>query len=205
MTTLRTLRILTLALATLGFAFTGTAAEHTKPDTAPAATRSKAAKIDVNTADQATLETLPGVGPQIAQEIIANRPYKSVSDLERVPGIGPAKMKDLKKLVTASKVKEPKEKPAARVREDDARAPAVTPTGRDLSDTRRPPMPMAADHRVNLNTASREELEALPEIGPVKAQAIIDARPFNSTEDVMRVKGIKQKTYDAIKDQITVR
>ena len=59
--------------------------------------------------------------------------------------------------------------------------------------------------RVNLNTASLQELEALPEIGPVKAQAIIDARPFSSVEDVMRVKGIKEGTFDAIKDRITVR
>ena len=44
----------------------------------------------------------------------------------------------------------------------------------------------------------------MPEIGPVKAQAIIDGRPYKKTEDVMKVKGIKQGTFNKIKDSITV-
>ena len=58
---------------------------------------------------------------------------------------------------------------------------------------------------VNLNTASKEQLEALPGIGPTKAQAIIDGRPYQKTEDIMKVKGIKQGTYNKIKDKITVQ
>jgi competence protein ComEA len=61
---------------------------------------------------------------------------------------------------------------------------------------------------VNINTANRAELEALPEIGPVKAQAIIDYRnangPFKSPEDVMKVTGIKEGTYGKIKGLISV-
>src|SRR6476646_7880573 len=61
---------------------------------------------------------------------------------------------------------------------------------------------------VNINTADRAELEALPEIGPVKAQAIIDYRnangPFKSPEDVMKVSGIKEGTYGKIKGLISV-
>jgi competence protein ComEA len=57
---------------------------------------------------------------------------------------------------------------------------------------------------VNINTATKEELEKLPEIGPVKAQAIIDGRPYKTPEDIMKVKGIKEGTFGQIKDLITV-
>ena len=142
--------------------------------------RTSSARIDVNTADAATLETLPGVGPTIAQAIVSSRPFASVDDLSRVPGIGEARLAELRDHVTVSR---------RTAQRDGSRADRpLSPTG-----------------RINLNTATREELEALPEIGPVKAQAIIDARPFKSTEDVMRVTGIKEATYEAIRDQITVR
>ena len=57
---------------------------------------------------------------------------------------------------------------------------------------------------MNLNTASKEDLEKLPEIGPVKAQAIIEGRPYKKIEDVMKVKGIKEGIFEKIKDHITV-
>ena len=67
------------------------------------------------------------------------------------------------------------------------------------------PATLAPGERVNINTASKEKLEALPGIGPGKAQGIIDGRPYNTPEDVMKVKGIKQGIYNKIKDQITVK
>ena len=61
---------------------------------------------------------------------------------------------------------------------------------------------------VNINTATKEELDGLPGIGPVKAQAIIDYRnangPFKTPEDVMKVRGIKEGEFGKIKDQISV-
>lgn len=59
--------------------------------------------------------------------------------------------------------------------------------------------------KININTADRAKLEKIPEIGPVKAQAIIDGRPYKTVEDVMRVKGIKGKVFEVIKDYITVK
>src|ERR1700675_2120856 len=61
---------------------------------------------------------------------------------------------------------------------------------------------------VNINTATKEELDALPEIGPVKAQAIVDYRakngPFKTPEDIMKVSGIKEGTYTKLKGLISV-
>jgi DNA uptake protein ComE-like DNA-binding protein len=56
---------------------------------------------------------------------------------------------------------------------------------------------------VDLNSASKKDLAALPGIGPDYAQTIIDARPFKSKEDLLRKKVIPQSTYDKIQDRIT--
>ena len=62
--------------------------------------------------------------------------------------------------------------------------------------------------RVNLNTASTQQLETLPGIGPSLAAAIIDYRrrvgAFRKPEDLMKVGGIGSKTFARIKDLITV-
>jgi competence protein ComEA len=62
-------------------------------------------KIDLNTASEAQLDTLPGIGPATASKIVSDRtengPFRSVDDLLRVPGIGPAKLDAIKDLVTA--------------------------------------------------------------------------------------------------------
>lgn len=60
---------------------------------------------------------------------------------------------------------------------------------------------------ININTASADELKTLSGIGDAMAGRIIDyrsAHPFKSTEDIMSVEGIGSKTYDKIKDRITV-
>ena len=61
--------------------------------------------------------------------------------------------------------------------------------------------------RINVNTASAAELAQLPGIGAAKAQAIVEFRskePFSKPDDLLKVKGIGDKLYESIKDQVTV-
>ncbi|MDB4979720.1 MAG: hypothetical protein JWM82_472, partial [Myxococcales bacterium] len=52
--------------------------------------------VDLNTASEAALTELPGVGPATAKAIVAGRPFASVDDLAKVKGIGPAKLAALR-------------------------------------------------------------------------------------------------------------
>jgi competence protein ComEC len=58
-------------------------------------------RINVNTASQEELESLPGIGPVLAKRIIQGRPYRSVDGLLRVKGIGERRLAELRPLVTA--------------------------------------------------------------------------------------------------------
>ena len=61
---------------------------------------------------------------------------------------------------------------------------------------------------ININTASKNTLTALPGIGETKAQAIIDYRnengPFTHPEQLMEVSGIGEATYEKLKDLVTI-
>lgn len=56
-------------------------------------------------------------------------------------------------------------------------------------------------NQIDINTASLEELDKLAGIGPVKAQAIINSRPFNKLDDLLNVVGIGDVTLSNIKQQ----
>jgi len=67
--------------------------------------------------------------------------------------------------------------------------------------------PASAVTRVDLNSATADDLARLPGIGPAKARAIIEYRaeaPFHKPEDLRKVKGIGDKLYERVKDMVTV-
>lgn len=58
--------------------------------------------------------------------------------------------------------------------------------------------------RVNINTATREELETLPGIGPALTQLIIAGRPYETVDDLARVKGIGPATVESLRPFVKV-
>ena len=219
--------------------------------------RSKSSRVNVNTADAKTLETLPGVTASLANKIIAGRPYNNADDLKKVKGLTETKINGLKNHITfgpttttastrkthhkektetasneetnapstatasTKKSHKAKTETASNEENEETTTPSTT-TGKN--STGKSMAPLAAtgsssgtsttskktgpSEPININTASLEQLEELPGIGPTRAQAILDYRQqngnFGSIEDIEKVKGIKEGEFSKIKDMIKV-
>ncbi len=59
--------------------------------------------------------------------------------------------------------------------------------------------------RIDLNSASEAELAALPNIGPARAKAIVNGRPYSGKDDLLRRKIVPANVYEKIKDQVVAR
>ncbi len=189
-------------VALVGFALGSVSIMNVSP---AFAAKAEKAIVDLNSASVKELEALPGVGAATAKKIVANRPYKSVEGLSKA-GLSAKKIEVLKPLVTVGSATPPKE---AATKATAPPAPAKVTSEKTAPSSGKQPSPaavkLAPGEKVNINTASQQQLEALPGIGPAKAKAIMDGRPYGKIEDIMKVKGIKQGVFNKIKDLITVK
>lgn len=146
-------------------------------------------RVDLNNATLKELESLPGIGKLSAQRIIAGRPFRDIRQLRALPGMSDRKLYDLLPLVTLNPPR-----------------PVTAPAQSTTTTTKQAATANAAPAaKIELNTATIEQLDTLPGIGPAKARAIISARPFQTIEGIKNVKGIGDATYDKLKDRIYIR
>jgi competence ComEA-like helix-hairpin-helix protein len=139
--------------------------------------------VDLDRAPAEELVRLPRIGPALAGRIVAEReargPFGSLDGLARVPGLGAATREAVR--------------------------PYATFTGRPAPAERRSD---PADAPVRVNSASAEELERLPGVGPRLAQAIVADRarhgPFRDVADLSRVRGIGPVLLERLKGRILV-
>jgi competence protein ComEA len=195
---LKNMTALWVALVFVGGLSTTTLVLSVSPPSAKAAK----ALVDLNSASQKELEALPGVGSATSKKIVANRPYKSVDELSKA-GLSAKLIEKLKPLVTVGSGTSAAESTAASA---PAKVTSTAPaSAKKIEKSASSAAGLAPGEKVNINTANKELLDKLPGIGPVKAQAIIDGRPYEKIEDIMKVKGIKQGEFNKIKNLITVK
>uniref|UniRef100_A0A8B9DIS9 Endonuclease/exonuclease/phosphatase family domain-containing protein 1 n=1 Tax=Anser cygnoides TaxID=8845 RepID=A0A8B9DIS9_ANSCY len=149
-------------------------------------------RLNINTATEEELMTLPGVTRVVAQNIVEYREYiggfKKVEDLALVSGVGAAKLEQVKfEICVSSKGSSAQHSPSS-LRKDPA-------SEHHLSAT-----------KININTATPAQLMSIRGITEKIANSIVDYRkehgPFKSIEDLVRMNCINSSFLDKIRHQI---
>ncbi len=88
--------------------------------------------------------------------------------------------------------------------------PAVAQTAAPAKPAAVPAKPAATAQKpaaaaIDINSASREELDTLPGIGPVRADRIVKGRPYKGKDELLQKKIIPQSVYEKIKDRIVAK
>jgi competence protein ComEA len=122
------------------------------------------AAVNINTATKEELTTLQGIGEKRAQDIIdyrtKNGPFKSVDDLEKVPGIGPGRMKQIRSQISVTG-KTTVDKPATAT----AKASDSTKTAKTADTKKAPPAKSNAVKTDTTPTKTAETKKAEPAKG----------------------------------------
>ncbi|MBQ9242217.1 MAG: helix-hairpin-helix domain-containing protein [Proteobacteria bacterium] len=149
--------------------------------------------IDINNGSIQELTLLSGIGDKRAQDIVAGRPYRSIDELDKVKGIGPATINKFRGQVC------PIGDGPARVMAQTAPAGAPAPVAA--------PAPALAavpgnSNCIDINNASQKDLVKLKGVGDKKAQDIIAGRPYHSIDDLAKIKGISAGVIAKMRDQV---
>lgn len=147
-------------------------------------------QINIDSAPAGEIARLPRLGPRLAKTIVADRgergAFGSLTALDRVPGVGPGMLKVLA--------------PHLRF------APSPAPQGLAAVPVGSPAREGAA---LNLNSATPDELDGLPGIGPAKARAIIEYREthgsFQDVDELGQVPGMSASLVKRLGDRIYVK
>jgi DNA uptake protein ComE-like DNA-binding protein len=88
--------------------------------------------------------------------------------------------------------------PATRSAPPAAAAPKAAPAATPADAATKTPL-------IDINTASKDELDKLPGIGPARAEAIIKNRPYNGKDELRRKKVLPENVYQGIRERIIAR
>ncbi|XP_063465050.1 endonuclease/exonuclease/phosphatase family domain-containing protein 1 isoform X2 [Symphalangus syndactylus] len=157
-------------------------------------------RLNINTATEEELMTLPGVTRAVARSIVEYREYiggfKKVEDLALVSGVGATKLEQVKfEICVSSKGSSAQHSPSS--------------LRRDLLAEQQPhhlatAVPLTP--RVNINTATPAQLMSVRGLSEKMALSIVDFRrehgPFRSVEDLVRMDGINATFLDRIRHQV---
>ena len=68
----------------------------------------------------------------------------------------------------------------------------------------RTPVPAATGTKIDINSATEAQLDALPGVGPVRAKAIIAGRPWDDVNDLVKKNAVPQNVLDGMKDRVAL-